>query len=437
VSRAAILRHASPSEARVYRDQTPAEGGERPDGGGQARETIVISPRVRSALAYAAFFAAVGSMLPYLPLYLRDIGFELGEIGGILALGPLVGLAMAPTWGALSDRHRGSPKVFVAATLTALAGAALLGTGGERLLVVAGAAVFGAGMAGLGPILDARALESAGGDRAGYGPLRAWGSLAYIGSALATGWLADSVSLRAMFVVLAVCLIATGLIGLALKPSAARAARVPSVRPFRDAGRLFGRGGLGLFLVGSFLTWLGMFAVLLFTPLRFEELHATTSMIGLGGALAAGIEVPLMLRYPALAKRFGPARLLIAGALFLAARTVVAAIATEPIGLLAASIFAGFGYALFFVGGVTYVSTRVPPELAATAQGIYQGVGSSLSQVTASLAGGAIAAVIGLQGLFGIGVALGVAGAVITALAIRRARPRGEFGTASRQTVTG
>jgi MFS family permease len=165
-----------------------------------------------------------------------------------------------------------------------------------------------------------------------------------------------------------------------------------------------------------------MSAVLSFTPLRFEELGAATTIVGLGGAIAAGIEVPLMLRYPALAARFGPERLLIAGAGFLAARSLVAVLATDPIGLLAASIFAGFGSALFFVGGVTYVSARVPAELAATAQGIFQGVGSSLSQVTAALLGGVIAAAFGIQGLFGIAVALGIAGTAITYVAIRGGR---------------
>lgn len=383
----------------------------------------MISPRVRSALAYVTFFAAVGSMLPYLPLYYRDIGFALGEIGGVLALGPLVGLAMSPAWGALSDRHRGSPWVFVAATLTAIAGVALLALGPDRLLVIAGAAVLGAGMAGLTPILDARALETAGRDRSGYGPVRAWGSVGYIVSVLGTGLLAEVAGLRALFIVFAACLIATGLVGLTLKPSAARMAQVRSLRPMRETGRLFGPRGLGLFLLGTFLTWLGMSAVLTFTPLRFEELGASATVVGLGGAIAAGVEVPLMLRYPSLAARFGPTRLLIAGAGFLAARSVVAALAVDPVGLLASSVFAGFGYALFFVGGVTYVSTRVPAELAATAQGIFQGVGSSLSQVTAAVLGGVIAAAVGIQGLFGIAITLGAAGTLIIFLAVRGPAP--------------
>ena len=260
----------------------------------------------------------------------------------------------APAWGSLSDRRHGSPLVLVAATGTALAGTAVLALGPEllglgRLAVAGGAALLGCGIAGTLPIIDARALETAGATRSGYGPLRAWGSVGYVVSALGTGALVEATGPRALLAALAVFLVATGAIGLTLRPPSARTIRRYS-SPIRDAGRLFGPRGLGVFLLGSFLGWLGMSIVLSFTPLRFEELGAGATIIGLGGAIAAGIEVPLMLSFGRLAARFGSNRLLIAGAVFLMARSVVAAVATDPPMLLAASIFGGLGYALFLVG---------------------------------------------------------------------------------------
>jgi MFS transporter, PPP family, 3-phenylpropionic acid transporter len=355
-------------------------------------------------------------MLPYMPLYYRSLGFSLGEVGSILALGALVGLLASPSWGALSDRLRGSPLVLLAAAATALAGTGLLALSTTPFFVIAGAALLGAGIAGVTPIVDARALETAGANRSGFGPLRAWGSLSYIVAVLGTGIAVDNWGLRSVFAVLSTMLVVTAIVGLALKPSSDR--QVQAASPLRDAGRLFGPRGLGVFLLGAFLTWLGMSSVLTFTPIRFAELGA--SIVGLGGAIAAGTEVPLMLRFPALAARWGSNRLLIAGSIFIAARAVVAAIATDSGVLLAASIFGGLGFALFAIGGTTYVSEHVPRELAATAQGIFQGVGNSFAQVTAAAVGGAVAALAGVAGLFLIAAGIGIAAAAIIALAVRR-----------------
>ena len=364
-------------------------------------------------------FAAAGAIVPYLPLYFRSLGFSLGEVGEILALASLVGLAASPGWGALSDRSAGSPLVLLAAAGTAIVGWGIVVASSGLLPVLVGASIAGAGTAGLSPIIDARALETAGANRSGYGPLRAWGSLSYIVAALGTGMAVDSWGPRALFATLAVALIGTAVAGLALRP--ARDGRIETAaRPLREAGRLFGPRGLGAFLLGSFLTWLGMSAVLTFTPIRFDELGASATIVGLGGAIAAGIEVPVMLRFPQLAARFGSDRLLIAGSALIAARSVVAALAPDSVTLLAASIFGGLGFALFFVGGVTYVSEHVPPEVAATAQGIFQGVGSSFSQVVAAAAGGAVAAAAGVAGLFVVGAGIGIVAATIIAIAVRR-----------------
>jgi len=378
----------------------------------------VISPRVRAALAYVAAYAAIGSMLPYLPLYYRSLGLNLAEVGSILALGALVGLLASPSWGALSDRLRGSPRVLVAAVATALAGTAVLAASTAPVAVLAGAALLGAGIGGFIPIIDARALETVGADRARFGPLRAWGSFSYILAVLASGVLVDRFGLRSLFGSLTVALLATAVVALVLRPVGDRPVR--AVSPLRDAGRLFGPRGLGVFLLGAFLTWLGMSAVLTYTPIRFTELGAGASIVGLGGAIAAATEVPLMLRFPALAARWGSHRLLIAGSVFTAARAVVATFATDPAVLLAASVFGGLGYAFFAIGGTSYVSEHTPPQLAATAQGIFQGLGNSLAQVTAAAAGGALAAVAGVVGLFAISTLVGIMAAAILWVAVRR-----------------
>ena len=106
----------------------------------------------------------------------------------------------------------------------------------------------------------------------------------------------------------------------------------------------------------------------------------------------------------------------------------MAALSTDSTVLLAASVFGGLGYAFFAIGGITYVSEHVPPELAATAQGVFQGVGNSLAQVTAAAVGGAVAAIAGVAGLFAMAAVVGAAAAAILWLAIRRGVARDKRG---------
>ena len=127
-----------------------------------------------------------------------------------------------------------------------------------------------------------------------------------------------------------------------------------------------------------------------------------------------------MLAFPALARRFGGTHLLVAGAVVIALRTGVSGIATDPLVLVVASGLGGVGYALYTVGGVTFVANRVPPELAATGQGIFQGAALGLSGVLAAAVGGVVAGELGIAGMFVAAGAVGLAAAVVVALAVLR-----------------
>ncbi len=385
--------------------------------------------RVRAALGYVALYAAIGAQAPYLVLYYQSLGFDVAAIGRIVGAAALIGLAAAPLWGSVSDRLRGAPRVLAAATLVAACGALGLSMSREPAAVVLSAATLATGLAGIAPILDARALEVAGPDRTGYGAMRAWGSVSYVVSVFVTGLAIDRWGLGAAFAVLVPALLLTGVAGSTLPGAGARV----DARPLRSAGRLFGPRGLGVFLMGAFVTWTALGVVMGFYALRLRELGAGASVVGLAGALGAAVEVPIMLRFAGLARRFGAERLLVLGSAIFVARAVVAGIADQPALLVLASGVSGVGFACFLVGGITYVARHAPPELAATAQGIFQGVTVSLAQVSAAAVGGAVGAVTGLARLYLLAAVVGAVGVAIVVLAVgpgsaTRGRP-GSAGT--------
>lgn len=375
----------------------------------------------RTALAYIALYAAIGAHAPYLVVLYRSLGLDLVGIGTTVSVAALAGLSAAPAWGWLSDRNRGSARVFILAAITAGLGSLLLALAGPDLPVVLGASALSVGMAGMSPILDARALERSGADRVGYGPLRAWGSASYIVSSFATGVAIETVGIGALFVILAASIGVTAIVG-------GRLASLATQLHDEDEGGfrlLLGRRRFTSFLAAGFVTWTSLAAVMSFYPLRLGELGAGTSIVGLSAGIGALVEVPLMLRFPSLVARFGSARLLTVGAALFACRALLAATADQPLILVGASAVGGVGYALFLVGATTHISLLAPRRLAATAQGAFQGIGVGLGQVVASAAGGAIAQAVGLADLYLLCTGVAILAVLLVAVAVRERRPAG------------
>jgi PPP family 3-phenylpropionic acid transporter len=378
---------------------------------------LLASPRARARLAYVALYAAIGAAAPYLVLFYSDIGLDVATIGLVVSFGSVISLAAGPAWGLLSDRSGGSRLVLGGAAACAIAGS--LGLSGVRDATGIFLAVipFSAGFAGLAPILDTRALEVSGPERSGFGPLRAWGSISYIGASFGTGAAIDRFGIGVIFAIIVVTLGITALVGVTLRAQGTPPARVGA----RSAVWSIVLGPLGLFLLGAWLTFAGLQTVMAFYTLRFAELAAPATIIGLSSALGAAVEVPIMLSFPRLVARFGADRILVAGAAIFTIRAFGAALATDPNVLVALAGLGGVGYAFFLIGGITYVSRHAPEGLAATAQGLFSGLATGLAQVVAGVGGGLVAGAVGLTGLFAASGALGLAAAGVVAGAIRRA----------------
>ena len=103
----------------------------------------------RVTLAYVVYFAAIGAGFPYLPVYYRSLGLDLGAVGAVTAVQAATQLVMAPVWGGLADAFpRTRMTLPLAAVVAAVGGAwlALVGIlGGGLPVVVAGAVILFAG----------------------------------------------------------------------------------------------------------------------------------------------------------------------------------------------------------------------------------------------------------------------------------------------------
>ncbi len=373
----------------------------------------------RLPFAYIVYFSAIGAAFPYLPVFYHDLGLDYNAIGLVAALQAATQLITAPLWGGLADRFPHSRLTLPAAALFAAVGAAVLLLATDVLGAILGAIVGGvilfAGLAGIGPVLDARSLELLGSDRHRYGQVRAWGSVAFVVSATIVGVVLDRMGSRSIFAIYLPALLLTALVTAFLP----RKGTGRSVSIMRGARTVLASPGLALFLGGVFLVWTSLTALTAFYSIQIVTLGGGTTLVGLAWALGASVEVPIMFGYARLGKRFGDERIMIVGAFGFALRALLASLAVDPAALVYISVLEGFSFGCFFVGGVTYVARLAPTSLSGTAQGLFAAV-AGLATIVGSSLGGVIAGWVTIPGMFAMTAVGHLIAAFVVMYAIRR-----------------
>lgn len=377
-----------------------------------------MPPIWRAASTYIVYFIAVGASFPYLPVHYRALGLDLGTIGLLAALSAATQLVAAPAWGAIADLFGRSRLTLPAAAIVAAAGGLALALARDPISVTTALVALSVGLAGISPVLDARTMELLGADRARYGRVRAWGSVAFVVSAALCGPLLDAWGTRSLFLVYVPCLALTALIALSVPRRAAK--RHAGLR--LGTAQLIRQPRMGRFLVGTLLVWASLNAVNGFYSIQVVALGGGASLVGLAWVVGALIEIPIMWTFPRLSTRFGAERLLVAGGAIFAVRNFLAALAPSGVVLVAIAPLEGAAFGLFFVGGVGFVAARAPAGLAGTAQGLFSAT-TGLATIIGTGAAGLIASWLSIPGLFAVAGAVGIVATIVVADAVRGSLP--------------
>ena len=375
-----------------------------------------MSPTVAARLAYLALYGAIGASFPYLAVFYSSRGLDLATIGLLTALVAGAGLVAAPLWGAVADRFAGSgPVLPLAAALAAAGGAALALAHGPIVIAVA-AVGMALAHSGLGPTLDARALETVRGNRDRYGGLRAWGSASFIVVVWATGALIERAGASSLFFVYVAAMLILALVTIPLR-GAIGEIRLPRLT---GIGVVLRHPPLARFLLAGLLVWSASMGINWYFSIHLLGLGAPGELVGAAWAIGALVEVPIMWAYPWLAARVGTERLLIIGAAAFALRALALALVDDPLLATLTMVLHGIGFALVLVGGVTYVARHAPPAAAATAQGVLSAVVFSLALIIGPRVGSFTAATWGATAMFVLSCLAGLVAIPLLWLAIGR-----------------
>jgi MFS transporter, PPP family, 3-phenylpropionic acid transporter len=374
-------------------------------------------------LFWFVYMGSVGIVLPYYSLYLKEnAGLSGTELGWVLAVLPLVGIAAQPFWGQVADRTGARSHIVAFLSLgTALGYVALARAEGfwAILFTTAAMAIFGTAVLPITISVSLAILRAAGPHAFGF--VRVWGTVGYFVLIVSFPWIleryqtaqgmvsteggASEPGLGIMFIITAVLALISALIGFFLPREG-----VVSMRAARGDWRLLlGSKAYLRFLIFSFAAYLlsqgPMWLFPIFVRSRGGDIETIRSM----WIYMLIVEIPLVLASGIGLKHLGARSLLGVGVFAGGLRWLLCAFVTDLHFLALVQTLHGVTVVGLLMGGPLYLDVVTPGKLRSTAQAVLSMVGVGIAGIVSNLGSGWLLDAAGINTLYaatGIGSAL-------------------------------
>jgi MFS transporter, PPP family, 3-phenylpropionic acid transporter len=320
----------------------------------------------RLAVFYAALFVALGVQLPFLPLWLAAKGLNAGAIGVALAVPMIVRVFAIPLAARGADRHDALRMAIVIAAAMAVLGYGLVGMAQGAAVITMALALASVFYTPIMPLADAYALRGLGRLGRAYGPVRLWGSAAFIVGSLGAGLLLDLIAARELIWLIVAALTITAAAAYALaplpphegNPSATQLSSAQGL--LRDPAFLAAAAAASL-IQASHAVYYG------FSALDWRAAGLDGGAIGALWALAVVAEIALFAISPRLP--LAPTTLLMLGAAGAVVRWSAMAFDPPTALLPPLQCLHALSFGATHLGALGFMARAAPAELGATAQG--------------------------------------------------------------------
>jgi PPP family 3-phenylpropionic acid transporter len=384
-----------------------------------------IKPRyfeLRMALIFFTLLVPGGTYIPYFPLWLSANDFNPEEIAVILSAPMFLRVVTTPFFTALADRAGDRANVYVA-----LVAASVIVSAGYFLpptyaIVLAVSLVLAVVWTPHSPIADSLALSGVRRWGANYTGMRIWGSISYLASNLAGGFILAAASAQAVPMIVFVSFVlalATGLAAPRLGPPR-RASPLSATDIQEKAPKLLNAyficfaAGTGI-IIGSH-SFLNSFG-----SIYWHSVGIGDSMVGLLWGFAVVCEVGMFIVFNRLFGQVSVVKVMVFAALGAVVRWIAFPL-VWPLGFGVPGFFAtqalhAVSTALVLIGLQKMIAETVSEERTGAAQGIaYFANGFATAAFT--LASGPLYARFGVDGAYAM-VAVALLGLAMIGLAAR------------------
>ena len=372
----------------------------------------------RLAGLYAAIFVMAGIQLPFFPVWLEAKGLDAGTIGLVLAMPMVVRVFAIPVASHAADRYEALRGAIMVACVLSVAGylAVALSDGATAILLAF--ALASLAHTPLMPLTETYALRGLSARGRAYGPVRLWGSLAFIAGTFAAGLAADLLPGRHLVWLMVAASAIVAVSALTLAPLSTGAPATPTApvarkRLLSDPAFLAVAAAASL-IQASHAVYYGFSAL----EWRAAGLDGTAiaALWGLG-VIAEIVLFALSGRLPAF---LTPGVMLAIGAAGAALRWTAMAFDPPAAALPFLQLLHAASFGATHLGALVFLTRHAPPGQAATAQG-YLAIALGAAMAGAMGLSGVLYAAFGVQA-YGAMALAAVAGGACAAIAQRTAR---------------
>ncbi|OQW58771.1 MAG: 3-phenylpropionic acid transporter [Proteobacteria bacterium SG_bin9] len=368
---------------------------------------------IRTALFYSTIVGLGGTYLPFFPVWLKAVGVDAIWIGIITAVPSVVRLSVLPLITRFAESRNLLRTTMIVGSVLTVVGFYALGWLREPLAIFIVFSVTTVVWIPLSSLTDGYALKGVARYGLNYGPLRLWGSIAFVVGTVICGTMLDLIDGKNLIWVL----VAVAVLNMVSSFGLQRIDQAPG-----DAAQPASSPALlrnPLFLAAIFLVALiqaSHAAYYTFSAIVWQGLGYSGFTIAALWALGVIAEIILF----ALSPRFtiSPATQLLIGAVSCALRWVLTA-QELPLPVLAlVQLMHGLSFGMSHLGAVGLLVRLAPTHVIATAQGYQVAISGAVTGCVTVLVG-AMFARLG-DGVYYIMAVQALVGAVLVAVLRRR-----------------
>ena len=335
----------------------------------------------RLAAFYAALFILPGIQLPFFPVWLKAKGLDAKMIGIVLAVPMIARVLAIPVVTRAADRRDAVRAAILLACIASVAGYTLVGLSAGAVAILIAYTLTSLASTPVMPLAETYALKGLSARGRAYGPVRLWGSFAFIIGNFAAGFAADVMPARDLIWLMVAATLLLVLAASTLPPltTYAREPRAPSAPRqllLRDPAFIAVLAAASL-IQASHAFFYG------FSAVQWHAAGLDGTVIAALWALGVAAEIVLFAMQARLPAFIEPTMLLMIGASGAVLRWLGMALDPPAYVLPWLQLLHALSFGATHLGALMYLMRYAPPGQAATAQG-YLAIALGLAMAAAT-----------------------------------------------------